>query len=182
MKKYLAIFAVMCAFADAPVLAQGAQPALDPATVAAAREMMSAMKIRELMLAGMQQMEQGMPAQLRQTIAAAINVDPSLSAEQKKRALARVERSMPKLMAVIHTSISDPTLLDEMLAELLPVYARHYTTAEIQQLATFYQSPLGQKMLANMPAVMAESMEISNRLMAPRIQKLMTDTMQSLED
>lgn len=182
MKKYLAIFTAMCAFAGTPVFAQNAQPALDPATVAATKQMMSAMKIREVMQAGMQQMELGMPAQLRQTIFASINANPNLNAEQKQQAQAKVESAVPKLMAVIHKTISDPVLLDEMVAELVPVYARNYTTAEIKQLAAFYQSPLGQKMLATMPKVMGESMEVSNRLMAPRMQKLMVEAMQSVED
>lgn len=182
MKKYLAMFAAISAFAGAPAFAQNAQPALDPATVAAVKQMMSAMKVREVMQAGMQQMELGMPAQLRQTITAGINANREMSAQQKQQALARIEQKLPKLVAVLHNTISDPALLDEMIAELVPVYARNYTTAEIQQLAVFYQSPLGQKMLATMPKVMAESMAISNKLMAPRLQKLMTDAMHAVED
>lgn len=182
MKKYLVMFAAVSAFAGAPAFAQNAQQGLDPATVAAAKEMMSAMRIRDVMQASMQQMEQGMPAQLRQMVSAAINSDPKLSPEQKQQALAKFEHSMPKLLAALHNTLSDPTLLNEMVAEMVPIYARNYTTAEIKQLAAFYKSPLGQKMLATMPKVMAESMEVSNRLMAPRMQKLMADTMHSLED
>lgn len=181
MKKYLAMFAAICAFAGAPAFAQTAQ-ALDPATVAATRQMMSAMKIREVMQASMRQMELGMPAQLREMISAAINADNRLNDEQKQLALSKLEQAMPKMLAALHAALADPTLLDEMIAEMVPVYARNYTTAEIKQLTGFYQSPLGQKMLATMPKVMAESMAVSNKLMAPRMQKLMAATMRSLDD
>jgi hypothetical protein len=182
MKKYLAIFTAICAFAGAPAFAQAAQPALDPATVSAVKQMMSAMKIRELMRASMQQMEQVMPMQLRQTITASINSSTTMSPEQKQHALAKMEASLPKMVAALHETIADPSLMDEMATELVAVYARNYTTAEIQQLAAFYQSPLGQKMLATMPKVMAESMQVSNKIMAPRMEKLMAATRKSLED
>lgn len=182
MKKFLAIFTAICAFAGAPAFAQTAQPALDPATVAAVKQMMSAMKIRELMRASMQQMEQVMPAQLRQTITASINSSTTMSPEQKQHALSRMESALPKMVAALHETMADPSLMDEMATELVPVYARNYTTAEIKQLAAFYQSPLGQKMLATMPKVMAESMQVSNKIMVPRMEKLMVATRKSLED
>jgi hypothetical protein len=105
-----------------------------------------------------------------------------MSPEQKQHALAKMEASLPKMVAALHETIADPSLMDEMATELVAVYARNYTTAEIQQLAAFYQSPLGQKMLATMPKVMAESMQVSNKIMAPRMEKLMAATRKSLED
>jgi uncharacterized protein len=182
MKKYLVTLAAIAAFAVAPAFAQNNTQALDPATLAATKQMMSAMKIREVMQASMQQMELGMPAQLRQMLAATINSDSQLNAQERKQALAKVEKALPKLTAALHNTLSDPALLDEMIAEMVPLYARTYTSAELQQLAAFYQSPLGQKMLATMPKLMGESMQISNKVMAPRMQKLMAETRKSLED
>jgi hypothetical protein len=67
-----------------------------------------------------------------------------------------------------------------MLAEMVPLYADTYTLDEIRQLSAFYASPLGQKMLANMPKLMSRSMEISNRVMMPRMQKMMAQSAQSI--
>jgi hypothetical protein len=181
MKKFLASIATVAALAVAPAFAQTA-PALDPATVAATKQMLDAMKVRELTAASFKQVVQVMPSQMRTMAAGAINNDPKLGPDQKKAALAKFEKSLPKLTAALDKMFSDPALVDEMIAEMVPLYARTYTLAEIEQLNSFYQSPLGQKMLANMPKLMAESMEISNRLMAPRIQKFMSETARSLAD
>jgi hypothetical protein len=109
-----------------------------------------------------------------------IQTDPSMSAEQKKQGLEHFEKMMPAMVAQAHAVFSDPALVDQMVAEAVPLYANTYTVDEIRQLSAFYQSPLGRKMLANMPKLMAQSMEISNRVMMPRIQKLMTQTMQDV--
>lgn len=41
---------------------------------------------------------------------------------------------------------------------ILPVYDKYYTETDIDQLITFYNSPIGKKMIQNMPLVMKESM------------------------
>jgi hypothetical protein len=40
----------------------------------------------------------------------------------------------------------------------IPIYARHFSQQEINQLLTFYRSPVGQKVVQEMPAVMREAM------------------------
>lgn len=180
MKKYLTVFATVAALAAAPAFAQTA-PAVDPATVAATKQLLEAMNIRDLMTQSMQQVTQVMPAQMRSVVGGLIQNDPKLDAEQKKQAYAKFEATLPKMLVVMQNTLSDPKLIDEMIAEMVPVFARTYTTAEIKQLGDFYKSPLGQKMLASTPKLMAESMEIGNRVMAPRMQKLVTDLAQSIK-
>jgi hypothetical protein len=48
---------------------------------------------------------------------------------------------------------------DELIALVIPIYERHFTHAEVKELIEFYQSPLGQKMLAKMPLVSTECIE-----------------------
>lgn len=47
----------------------------------------------------------------------------------------------------------------EFEAMIVPVYDRHFSSAELRQLISFYQSPIGQKMITELPAVTQESME-----------------------
>jgi uncharacterized protein len=47
----------------------------------------------------------------------------------------------------------------EFEAMVVPVYDRHYSSAELRQLIAFYQSPIGQKVIAELPAVTQESMD-----------------------
>ena len=42
---------------------------------------------------------------------------------------------------------------------VVPVYDRHFSADELRQLIAFYQSPIGQKMITEQPAVLQESME-----------------------
>lgn len=181
MKKSLAAIAsaivVTCssaAFAATPV------PSADPAVVAATKQMMASMKIRDVMLASLKQADQQMPAQMAASMNAMIDSDATLSTEKKAEAHKKLQEALPTLTAQMHGVFSDPTLVDDMLAEMVPLYAETYTLDEIRQLSKFYASPLGQKMLANMPALMTRSMEISNRVMMPRVQKMMAQSAQSI--
>lgn len=46
---------------------------------------------------------------------------------------------------------------ENIYAELVPLYAKHYSATEIKTLADFYESPLGQKTLTVMPQIDAAS-------------------------
>ncbi len=47
----------------------------------------------------------------------------------------------------------------EGLIELVvPIYARHLTRDDVKALITFYESPVGKKLVAAQPAIVAESM------------------------
>jgi len=48
----------------------------------------------------------------------------------------------------------------------VPVYQKHFTNGDINNLIAFYSTPTGQKFLHEMPAVTAETM----RAIYPRIQ------------
>jgi hypothetical protein len=180
MKKYLIAFAAALTLAI-PCFAQTV-PALDPAVVTAVKEMMAAMKVRDVMAAGMQQMQQTMPQAMRNSTAQMVNGNPTMSAERKQQALAQFEKDWPKVQAEMQALFSDASLLDDMLAEMVPLYASNYSVDEIHQLSAFYQSPVGQKMLATTPKLMGQMMEISNRVIVPRIQKLMAQTAKSVAE
>ncbi|PQO93613.1 DUF2059 domain-containing protein [Massilia phosphatilytica] len=181
MKKSLAAIAsaivVTCspaAFAATPV------SSADPAVVAATKQMLASMKIRDVMLASLKQADQQMPAQMAASLNAMIDSDTTLSAEKKAEAHKKLQEALPTVTAQTHAIFADPTLVDDMLAEMVPLYAETYTLDEIRQLSAFYASPLGQKMLANMPTLMSRSMEISQRVMMPRIQKMMAQSAHSI--
>lgn len=67
--------------------------------------------------------------------------------------------------------------LDEMLDDMIPIYQKHFTKADIEGLTAFYGSPVGQKFLHESPAVMAETM----RAVYPRIQAAIEQALQQAE-
>jgi hypothetical protein len=48
--------------------------------------------------------------------------------------------------------------LSELIDETARIYASHFTEAELKEILTFYQSPLGQKLIAEEPKALDESM------------------------
>jgi hypothetical protein len=45
---------------------------------------------------------------------------------------------------------------NELADRAIPVYDRHYSSSEIKELIRFYETPIGQKLLKELPAVSAE--------------------------
>jgi len=181
VKTSLAAIASAIVFACAPGFVQAAAPvaSADPAVVQATRQMLDAMKIRESMNASVAAMEKQMPVQMRAGAVAAINGNPKLTPEQKADALKKLDTDIATSTAEMHTVFADPTLVDDMIGEMVPLYAETYTLDEIRQMTAFYTSPVGQKMLANMPVLMSRSFEISQRVMMPRLQKAMAARQQA---
>lgn len=68
---------------------------------------------------------------------------------------------------------------DEMLTAMEPSYQRHFTHGDMVALTAFYGSPRGQKILAQMPTIMAEAMEeampIVQKYMASMQDKMMAE-------
>jgi len=56
---------------------------------------------------------------------------------------------------------------------MVPIYAKHFELDELRALLAFYRSPTGQKMLAKMPAVMEESLEVGNAWGAKKAEELL---------
>ena len=67
---------------------------------------------------------------------------------------------------------------DEILQAMAPIYQKHFTKGDINALVTFYSSPTGQKMLREMPALMADSMSA----MMPIVQKHVTKVTERMEE
>jgi uncharacterized protein len=181
MKKPLAAIASAFLLSCAPAfsLAAAPVPSADPAVVAATKDMLAAMKVRDMMTGMLARMEQQMPAQMRATMTASINGNPNLTPDQKAEQLKKLDEASQAAAAQAHGVLGDPTLVDDMIAEMIPLYAETYTLDEIRQLTAFYTSPLGQKMQAKMPELMTRSLEISQRVMMPRIQKAMAQSRQA---
>lgn len=174
MKKILALLAAALAFSSVPAAAQTDAPS--PEAAAAAKEMMDAINARGMMQASMQHMTIQLPEMLRAMTGSVMEAKgKGLSADQKKAMQADLEKAMPGMMASMQKLFGDPTLLDDLERETTAIYARNYTVDEMRQLLAFYRSPVGAKMLATMPKVMQESMAISQKIIVPRMGKVVEE-------
>jgi hypothetical protein len=71
--------------------------------------------------------------------------------------------------------------LDDMLHEFsfdkvqekpIPLYQKHFTAEDLNALAAFYSTPTGQKVLKEMPSLMADSMQITMPIMREQIDRM----------
>jgi hypothetical protein len=67
--------------------------------------------------------------------------------------------------------------IDGMLDDMIPVYQKHLTKGDVDAMSAFYASPTGQKLLHEMPAMTAESMQAAG----PHIQAMMEKVMDRAE-
>lgn len=146
---------------------------VDPAALAASRELFEAMNQRVLLTVMMQQMSQGIGQSMRGGAEAAINANPNTSAEQKKQALAKMEAELPGVVSAMQGVLNDPAMIDDILAETVPLYARTFSADEIKQMTAFYRTPVGAKMLATMPQLMQQGMQIGQQVVMRRVGPLM---------
>jgi hypothetical protein len=66
------------------------------------------------------------------------------------------------------------TSLDDLVTLLTPVYERHMTEADLNEIIKFYNSPTGKKLAEKTPAIMNESMEAGQTWGAAIGEKVMT--------
>ena len=55
------------------------------------------------------------------------------------------------------------TSLNDLVEMLTPVYQKHLTTADLQKVIQFYQTPAGEKFAQKTPFIMQESMQVGQQ-------------------
>ena len=90
--------------------------------------------------------------------------DPNVTADELKR----LDQFMGDLMKDMP--------INELLDDMIPVYQKHLTRADVAAMDTFYASPTGQKLLREMPAMTAESIQAANPHMQAMMEKIMNQT------
>ncbi len=62
--------------------------------------------------------------------------------------------------------------------QIIPIYHKHFTAAEVKEMIRFYSTDLGQKMIKVMPTLMREGMLVGQRWgesLAPKINQRVTN-------
>lgn len=67
---------------------------------------------------------------------------------------------LDKICDSIFASLS----IDEFIDAMVPIYQKHLTKADLAAASAFYSSPAGQKILKELPSIMAESMEVGGEI------------------
>lgn len=160
MKRCLVLLALVLAAASTTL---GQQAAVDTsASREDIRKLFDVMHIRDQMKQVMDQVLQQMKSMNHEQIK---KHDPEVTDEE-----------IAKLDAMSDQFLKDLPI-DEMLDDMVPVYQKHLTRADVDAMVGFYSSPTGQKILTEMPAMTAEGMQA----MQPRMKKMMDDVSDKME-
>jgi hypothetical protein len=138
MKRLLIV--LVCLAWSFPVLAQNAdEPASRDDVILYLRTMHS----HDMMMRVMQIQSKAMQQMLHDQFVKKGNLPADFDARMAKR-LDELIKGMP---------------VDEMTQAMIPAYQNHFTKGDITAMNTFYSSPVGQKVLEQLPAVMQEGMQ-----------------------
>ena len=141
MHRFLAVLLLLTTSA----LAQ--QTGVDtPATRDDVLQLFSVMNINQQMRAIMDSMMQQQKSLVHDM---ARRKNPNVTTEE----LGRVDRIMDE-------SVKDFPI-EGILDDMVPVYQKHLTSADVSAMSAFYSSPTGQKLLREMPAMTSEAMQAS---------------------
>ncbi len=94
----------------------------------------------------------------------------------KKRAPQISEQELTRLDQLTSEVMKDMPL-DSLLDDMIAVYQKHLNRVDVDAMNSFYSSVTGQKLLREMPAMTAESMQAAS----PRMQAMMDKMMQRLD-
>ena len=147
-----------------------AQTAVAPEKQAAIKEIVALMnadnQIKQLIDVFSAQMDDTR----RQTVKAMLNERTDLTATEKKQLeesiLINDRPAVKKLEDRLSAKIDYRTIMEEMM---IVVYDKFFTLEELRDLLVFYKSPTGQKLVRQMPGIAAESMQVTQTKLLPRL-------------
>lgn len=77
--------------------------------------------------------------------------------------IAPMKKAIPKAPDVFWEEFMKEVSADDLINMIVPIYQKHYSEEDIQTISAFYKTPAGQRMVATMPIVMQESMQIGQQ-------------------
>ena len=122
-----------------------------PATTAAEKptqeqvlKLLQLLRVRESLQITLDAMKEQVRATAEQSLRESV---PQPSAEQLRQLNAIVDGVFKELV------------LDDLLQDVVPVYQKHLTRADVEAVIAFYSSPAGKKIMREQPAMIRESMQ-----------------------
>jgi hypothetical protein len=135
------------------------------------KELMAVLQTHKLVDEAYSQMDAAMQSSMQHVI-----LGRKMSPEQQK--------IMDDMRAKIIALFKDNMKWDTLEPTLCDLYRRTFTQQEVDGMLSFYKSPSGQAVIAKMPLVMQNTMQLVQTLMTslmPKIQQIQRDTIAQLK-
>ena len=82
----------------------------------------------------------------------------NLSLQVMQQMIPSMKQAYPQVPDKFWTEFMQSVDAEELMELIVPIYARHFTLEDIEDLLAFYKQPVGQKLLQKTPVIMQESM------------------------
>ena len=169
MRNLAVLLALLSLFIGALFAQKPADPAA--ATKEDVQQLLEAMQSRKLLEGVRDQLQQQLPELTLELMKKQVtNPTDGQIAQMRTFANQQVAKSMATMP------------INQMLDATIPAYQRHFNHDEVQQIRQFYLSPVGQKLMTEMPALMAEGTQQITPLMQQWQESMMADLQKSAED
>jgi hypothetical protein len=122
--------------------------------------------------------------QVRKTMAVMLDSMKQLMRDGAERSFReRVPNPTPKQLAALHGMFDDimDASMDDMINALIPIYQRHLTKSDIDEMIRFYSSSVGQKLLHEQPAIIQESMQAGAEVQQRRMDEIKAKVQQRMQ-
>lgn len=106
-----------------------------------------------------------MSKQVHQMVSEQLKKEPGMTPEKEERAFKLTDDQLKNFP------------VDEVIDAMIPVYQKHFRKGNIDDLLAFYSTPTGQKLIKELPAILAEAMQAA----MPITQKMMATTLQRVQ-
>ncbi|HKD13311.1 MAG TPA: DUF2059 domain-containing protein [Candidatus Angelobacter sp.] len=93
---------------------------------------------------------------------------PQMSEKQKEE--------MSRLQGELFSKMMSPEFIHNYLELMVPIYQQHFTKSDVEQMITFYSSPVGQKFVNEQPLITQETFPKIMPLMQQHLQDVMKET------
>jgi uncharacterized protein len=114
--------------------------------------------------------------QVRKTMALMLDKMKQIMKETAERSFReKVPNPTPKQLAALNgmlDDIVDTQGLDDLINAMIPIYQRHLTKTDIEEMIRFYSSPVGQKLLQEQPQIIQESMQAGAAVQQRRMDEI----------
>ncbi|HXD33366.1 MAG TPA: DUF2059 domain-containing protein [Pyrinomonadaceae bacterium] len=100
-----------------------------------------------------------------------------LSAAQQDQVRAKINETSSRTTNRVKELFLQRVDMKKMIENIsYTVYDKHFTEEELRDLVIFYKSPTGKKVVAEMPALFAESIAIAGDFIAPKVKEIVEET------
>ena len=97
--------------------------------------------------------------------------------EASKEELSQMQKMIDKMI----DDIDKDYPMDAILKDMVPIYQRHLTKSDSDELIAFYSSPIGQKVLRELPAITTEAIQVSSAYLQPRMEAAVSKLKEKVE-